>query len=111
MIERLLDRDASSGEVDMVLRLLESYFPTEGFLRDGERSDSNLSQSPTSTEEFDGLIRQCMINYMQDCDGSPSVDGFLDFMRNVEPFAGQWTRAEDYIRNHATKLWRMDDGL
>ena len=111
MIARLLDFDEAPGNVDAVFRLLESYFPTDGFLHDAGGSGVGVSQCPTSTEEFQSLIRQCMLNYLRDCEGAPDVEGFLEFLKEVEPFASQWLYTESYVRENVARQWWGDDGL
>lgn len=111
MIARLLDFDETPGNADTVFRLLESYFPTDRFLNDAGVSGAGVSQCPTSTEEFESLIRQCMLNYLRDCEGTPDVEGFLEFLKGVEPFASQWLYTESYVRENAARQWGMIDGL
>ncbi|MDI1302585.1 MAG: ATP-binding protein [bacterium] len=109
MMASLLDMDSVSGSADAVLRLLESYFPIDRFLADA--NGSGVNQSPTSTEEFESLIHQCVINFLQVSDGSLDVDDFLVFIRHVEPFASQWAYAESYVRKNTAKKWGMKNGL
>ncbi|WP_413736029.1 hypothetical protein ACL2XP_24665 [Sodalis sp. RH21] len=109
IVASLLNMESMSGNADAVLRLLESYFPTDRFLADA--SGSGVNQCPTSTEEFDSLINQCVINFLQGTDGPLEVDDFLDFIRNVEPFASQWTYTQSYVRKNTVKKWGMKSGF
>lgn len=111
MVARLLDLASSSGYAESVLRLLESYFPSDRFVDDASRTGGGVVQGTTSTEEFEELTLQCMLNYFQECEQTPEVEGFLDFIRDVEPFASQWKYAESYVRENFARQWGMTDGL
>ncbi|EJB8525273.1 ATP-binding protein [Pseudomonas aeruginosa] len=108
MVARLLGQPDFSADFDAVLRLLESYFPTDMFLKDAE---AGVNQCSTSVEEFESLVDQCMINYLQDCDGAPEIEGFLKFIAVMEPFASQWTYTESYVRKNTARKWGMSNGL
>lgn len=108
MVAQLMEQPGLSGDFDAVLRLLESYFPTEMFLKDAE---AGVSQCSTSVEEFESLIDQCMINYLQSCDSTPEMKGFLQFIAGMEPFASQWTYTESYVRKNTSRKWGMSNGL
>lgn len=109
MVASLLAADLSSDNADAVLRLIESYFPADKFITDASKSEIN--QCPTSTEEFESLIHQCVLNYLQSDDGDLHLDNFLKFIRDVEPFASQWIYTENYVRENTAKKWGMKDGL
>ncbi|MFV3415499.1 ATP-binding protein [Pseudomonas sp. NY15436] len=109
MVASLLDMDSISGNADAVLRLLESYFPADRFLADA--NGVGVNQCPTSTEEFESLVHQCVLNFLQSSDGSLEVDEFLDFIRDVEPFSSQWTYTESYVRKNTAKKWGMKNGF
>jgi len=111
MVARLLDVDESPGYTENVLRLLESYFPSERFLDDAGRTGVGVVQGSTSTEAFEELVLQCMLNYFRECEGPPEVQGFLDFIKDVEPFASQWKYAESYVRENFARQWGMTDGF
>ncbi|MCO7627106.1 ATP-binding protein [Pseudomonas fluorescens] len=108
MVASLITMDSESGNAESVLRLLESYFPTDKFIADV--SDGGVNQSPTTTEEFESLVHQCVLNFIQ---GSREleVEAFLAFIRDVEPFSSQWTYTESYVRNNTAKKWGMKNGL
>ena len=89
-----------------ILSLLESYFPTDAFVSDAEKTDSSLNQTLTSKEEFESLVVQCMINYHQTIEGKPSVTSFLDFLRTIEPFASQWKYTESLVHNIVPDDWK-----
>lgn len=101
MVASLLAADLSSDNADAVLRLIESYFPADKFITDASKSEIN--QCPTSTEEFESLIHQCVLNYLQSDDGDLRLDNFLKFIRDVEPFASQWIYTENYVRENTAK--------
>lgn len=109
MVASLLDMDSISGNADAVLRLLESYFPTDRFLVDA--SGAGVNQCPTSTEEFESLVHQCVLNFLQSSDGTLEIEDFLDFIRDVEPFSSQWTYTESYVRKNTAKKWGMKNGF
>lgn len=109
MVANLLDMDSLFGNADTVLRLLESYFPTDKFLADA--NETRVNQCPTSTEEFESLVHQCVLNFLQGSDGALEVDEFLKFLRGVEPFSSQWTYTESYVRKNTAKKWGMKNGL
>lgn len=111
MIARVLEFDEPPGNADAVFRLLESYFPTDRFLNDAAELGGGVTQCSTSTEEFESLIQQCMLNYLKDCEGPPDVEGFLKFIKEIEPFASQWPYTESYVRENIAKQWGMIDGL
>ena len=110
MIDQQDDIDKSES-IASVLTLLESYFPTDRFVEDASGSDNPLGQSLISTEEFDALLKQCLINYAQSSEGMPKLNGFLEYLRPIEPFASQWRYTEDYIRNKASTEWGILNGL
>jgi hypothetical protein len=85
MVANLLVSNSASDNADAVLRLLESYFPIEKFVFDA--NEARVNQCPTSTEEFESLIHQCVLNFLQNSDGELEVNEFLNFIRNVEPFS------------------------
>jgi len=102
IIENLLETD-SSGNADAAFKLLESYFPTDSFLADA--GGSGVTQSSTSHEEFEALINQCMLNYLQTCEGEPDIDSFLNFIKKIEPFASQWKYTKSYVLRTITQTW------
>lgn len=114
MVVDLLAADGvgdESGNAASVLKLIESYFPTDHFISDGNKEDSKLSQSLSSSEEFEGILLQCVINYARGCDGQPDIEGFLNYLKGIEPFASQWRYTETYVRENAARQWGMIDGL
>jgi len=114
IVSGLFDEIGELGEIDSLssmLTLLESYFPTESFVQDAGREDSKLNQPPTSTEEYDSLLKQCWLNYLRSSDGSYKVDDFLTYLRSIEPFASHWRYTEDYVRNNASTYIGLSDGL
>ncbi|NIA36534.1 ATP-binding protein [Serratia marcescens] len=109
IVASLLDMDSVSNNADAVLRLLESYFPTDRFIADA--NGSGVNQCPTSIEEFESLVDQCVINFIQGHEGGLDVDAFLDFIRDVEPFTSQWIYTQSYVRNFTVKKWGMNNGF
>lgn len=111
MIKRLLDSPVEPDEADSVLGLIEQYLPTDGLVSDAGNDDNRLAQGATDPQELERLLRQCMVNYMYETGDRPDIDGFLDFIRNVEPFASQWTFTESHVRENGAKLWGLKDGV
>ncbi|HCV67446.1 ATP-binding protein [Serratia proteamaculans] len=109
IVASLLGMESVSSNADAVLRLLESYFPTDRFIADA--NGSGVNQCSTSTEEFESIVDQCVINFLQSNDGSFEVDNFLDFIRDVEPFSSQWIYTESYVRKNTAEKWGMKSGF
>lgn len=98
--------DTAGSNATALLSLLESYFPLESFLRDAERRSDDLAQSPTDPKEFLKILDQTVVDYCVAVEqGDHTVDGFLDYVRTVEPFASQWALTESAIRDQAEKYF------
>jgi len=108
IVAQLLGYSGIAEEFERALHLLESYFPTELFIKD---SAVGISQSSTSIDDFEALLDQCMISYLQKCQGVPNVDGFLKFIAQVEPFSSQWTYTESHVRNNIARKWGVRNGV
>jgi hypothetical protein len=105
MIESLLTRSDEIGEsfdMQAVLTLLESYFPTDSFLQDA--STSEINQTITSEEDFEELVMKCVISYVQTQPAPHKLEDFLAFMKPIEPFASHWFFAEEFVRNNASTI-------
>lgn len=104
MIAGLIDDSKANDEgvckLDAALSMLESYFPTDSFIKDASTNDSKLGQPPTSSDEFDAMLKQCWLNYLQLLNGPYNFDDFLSYLKRVEPFASHWRYTEDYLRNN-----------
>ncbi|WP_210715623.1 hypothetical protein, partial [Pseudomonas protegens] len=61
--------------------------------------------------DFDALLDQCMINYLQECNSAPEINGFLSFLERVEPFSSQWAYTESYVRVNTAKKWGVKNGI
>lgn len=108
MVAQLLGVSSVTEKFDGVLRLLECYFPTDMFVKD---ASVGINQCLTSTEDFNALLDQCMINYLQECNGAPEINGFLSFLERVEPFSSQWAYTESYVRANTAKKWGVKNGI
>lgn len=108
MVAQLLANSGTAEEIDGVLRLLESYFPTDPFVKDAA---FGVNQCPASIEEFEALLDQCMINYLQGCEGVPDVEDFLRFISQVEPFSSQWVYTESHVRKNIARKWGVKNGI
>jgi hypothetical protein len=105
MVESLLVQSAEIGEefdVQAVFTLLESYFPTDSFLKDA--STSEINQTITSDEDFEELVMKCVITYIQTHPGPHKLEDFLVYMKPIEPFASHWVFAEEFVRNNASTI-------
>lgn len=111
MITRILDGPVEPDEADTLLRLIEQYLPTEGLVSDVGADDNRVAQGGTDPQELERLLRQCMLNYMCTAEDHPSLDGFLEFIRNIEPFASQWTFTESHVRENGATFWGLDHGV
>lgn len=85
-----------------VIKMLEAYFPTDMFLKD---SDAGITQHSIDTDEFNTLINQCLVNYMQLSTQSINIKDFLDFISRVEPFASQMAYTKSYIEKNLIGLF------
>lgn len=108
MVAQVLGYSGVAEELDVVLRLLESYFPSDLFVKDAA---AGINQCSTSAEDFEALLDQCMINYLQGCEGSPDVNEFLEFIAQVEPFSSQWAYTESHVRKNITRKWGVRNGI
>lgn len=95
------DRD---GGPELLLTLLESYFPTDNFLSDLSAQDSKVNQTVTDNEDFDSIILQSIISYTRNHEGPHKAEEFLEFIRNVEPFASHWKYSEEFVRSKASTI-------
>ncbi|MBV6754253.1 MULTISPECIES: ATP-binding protein [Pseudomonas] len=108
MISRLLAQGGTAADFEGVLQLLQSYFPTDMFIKD---ADLGINQCTTSVEEFEALLDQCMINHLQDHKDQSTIDNFLSYVSKFEPFSSQLTYTESYIRNNTAKKWGLKNGI
>lgn len=104
MIAGLIDDSKETEEayskLDTALSMLESYFPTDSFIKDASTDDSKLGQPPTSSDEFDAILKQCWLNYFQLLNGAYDFYDFLVYLKKIEPFASHWRYTEDYLRKN-----------
>lgn len=111
LIERLLDSSAAPEETDTVLSMIEQYLPTERLVTDAGGDDSHLSQGATDPSELDRLLSHCAINYLHTENSNPDLESFLAMIRNIEPFASQWTYTESRVRKHFEIWWEEANGF
>ena len=82
--------------VEAVLSMLETYFPAESLVKD---SAKGVTQGPSDTAQFEYLTKQFFLNYLsENSEGERSVEGFIHFIQNVEPFASQKAYARSYVK-------------
>ena len=105
MIENLFEKSKKySDEFDLnsILTLLESYFPTDSFLNDARTGEVN--QTLTSDEDFEELVMNCVVTYIQSHSAPYMLEDFLIYMKRIEPFASHWIFAEELVRNNASSV-------
>ena len=111
LVERLLGSSAAPEEAEVVLSMIEQYLPSERLVADAGSNEYHLAQGATDPSELDRLLSQCAVNYLHAANGNPDLAGFLAFIRNIEPFASQWTYTESYVRKHYAVWWGDDNGV
>jgi hypothetical protein len=103
LLATLLENDSEDGKLTSVIHMLESYFPVDMFIKD---ESAHIYQSQADSEEFESLIHQCMLNYMQVATERPNLKKFLEFISRMEPFASQMNYAESYIKKNLSGLFK-----
>ena len=93
--------------VDQAIKLIETCIPFDVMSSDRGASENEVVQAITDPDEFDSLIRACMISYLRQADSPPSLKKFLAFAKRVEPFSEQWKYAESVIKEKALKDWSL----
>lgn len=84
--------------VDAVLSMLETYFPTESLIQDSARG---VTQGPTDPTQFEYLTKQLLFTYLSENEeGKRSLEGFIDYIKNIEPFASQKAYAKSFIQEN-----------
>ena len=89
------------------MKLVETCVPVTGMANDARSDSAELVQITTDPVEFDSLIHACMLSYLRQVDGDPSLKQFLKFARQVEPFSGQWKYAESFIKEKVLRDWSL----
>ena len=97
-----MDELGESFDIESVLSLLESYFPTDSFL--GDASKGELNQTLTNDEDFESLIMNAVVAYIQTHPSPHKMNDLLDYLKPVEPFASHWVFVDEYIRNNASSI-------
>lgn len=88
---------------DLIMRMLENYFPTDIFMKD---SMEGVLYNAIDTSELNVLINQCLINYMQSSSEAKSLKDFISFISRVEPFESQIAYTESYIKKNLQGLFK-----
>lgn len=91
------------------IKLVEACVPLADMSNDLKSSDAEIVQFITDPGDFDSLINACMLSYVRQADGPPSLKKFLAFAKRVEPFSGQWKYAESFIKEKVLKDWSLKD--
>jgi len=103
LLAELLEYENNDGKLTSVIHMLESYFPVDMFIKD---EGAHIYQSSTDSEEYDALIHQCVINYMQRTTEQPNLRKFLEFISSMEPFASQMHYTESYVKKNLSGLFK-----
>lgn len=102
LLSELLINPEFGEKLNSVIKMLESYFPTDMFLKD---SNTGITQHSMDTDEFNALINQCLVNYMQLSSNPTKIKGFLAFLSRIEPFASQMAYTESYVMKNLIGLF------
>ena len=98
----------SSGDESfrLALKIIESSFPVENFLRDGGAGDKSvINQALTSPDEFEYLVDQAAIQYLANRKSESSEKDFMVYLKSMEPFASHWTFVEGTVGEIWNKKW------
>lgn len=107
--ELLIEHQDKESVAHEVLNLIESFLPTENLVKDSSDGKDGAIQTITDPDQYESLINACFISYLRKTDDMPNMQGFLSFIKNVEPFASQWKYTESYVRENARAKWRLKD--
>jgi hypothetical protein len=91
--------------------MIEQYLPSERLAADVGSNEQHLAQGATDPSELDRLLSQCAVNYLHSENGNPDLESFLALIRNIEPFASQWTYTESHVRKHFANWWEDANGF
>ena len=84
------------NDVEAVFSMLETYFPSESLIKDSEKG---VTQGPSDPAQFEYLTKQFFLTYLSENDeGERSLEGFIKYIQNVEPFASQKAYAKSYVK-------------
>jgi hypothetical protein len=89
------------------LKLIESYVPTEAMIKDREDNQLEQVQAITDPEIFEVLIDACFMACLRQTGRQPTLNEFLEFANNMEPFSSQWKYSESYIKNNLKEKWSL----
>jgi len=107
IIQELVAGAADAFIAHQAIKLIETCIPLNVIISDKEPSENEVVQAITDPDEFDSLIRACMISYLRQEDTAPSIKRFLAFAKRVEPFSEQWKYAESFIKEKVLKDWSL----
>lgn len=105
IISALMDQIEMIGEefdLETVFSLLESYFPADSFMAD--MNSGAINQTITSDEDFENLIMKCLVGYIQTRQSPHRLEDFIQYIKNIEPFASHRIFVEEFIRNNTSTL-------
>jgi hypothetical protein len=91
------------------IKLVEACVPIDGMTSDASSPEKAVVQTITDPDEFDSLVRACMLAYLRQSDGKPSLKEFLAFAKRAEPFSEQWKYAESVIRQKVQTDWSFQE--
>lgn len=107
VIQELISGAENTFVASEAIRLLEACIPIEYIAQDTRGEHGDIVQAITDPAEFDSLIQACMLAYVRQADGRPTLAGFLAFAKRVEPFSEQWKYTESAVREKAVKEWNL----
>ncbi|WP_051534362.1 ATP-binding protein [Deefgea rivuli] len=109
IIREILADAGNPFVVSEAIRLLEACVPIDVIQNDLVANSETVVQAITDPGEFDSLIHACMLAYLRQADGKPTLSQFLAFAKQIEPFSEQWRYAESTITDKILKDWSFND--
>ena len=107
IIQELLAGASDPFVASEAIKLVETCVPVDVMQRDLGSNSEKIVQAITDPSEFDSLIHACMLSYLRQADGRPTLKQFLSFAKRVEPFSEQWKYAESFIKDKVLKDWSL----
>lgn len=107
MVSLLVDESPNKSFILKTIEMIESYMPLDQMTQDQQDDKKDIGQSVTDTEQFESILQQCYFGYIRH-GGSDKKQAFMDYIKNIEPFASHWKYSEDYITNQFAKKWRLN---
>lgn len=94
--------DAEKKSIEFLFKLIETSFPTDGFLKDGINSrQSDLNQQISQANQYEDFILETLRYYFDEVKlerERSSVEEFLEYLFKMEPFRSHRTFTESIVR-------------